>query len=36
MGLENARLVEVIQQNVDRDWAELRRRCGDDEKGALS
>jgi len=33
---ENARLVEVIQQNVDRDWAELRRRCGDDEKGALS
>jgi pyruvate ferredoxin oxidoreductase beta subunit len=33
---ENARLVEAIQQNVDRDWAELRRRCGDDEKGALS
>ena len=33
---ENARLVEAIQQSVDRDWAELRRRCGDDEKGALS
>ena len=29
-------LVEEIQQSVDRDWAELRSRCGDDEKGALS
>jgi pyruvate ferredoxin oxidoreductase beta subunit len=34
---ENAQLVEVIQETVDRDWVELHGRClGDDQKGASS
>jgi pyruvate ferredoxin oxidoreductase beta subunit len=34
---EGGHLVESIQQTVDDDWAELRRRCrGDDEEGAFS
>ena len=33
---ENAGVVELIRQTVDRDWAELRSLCrGGDEKGAL-
>jgi hypothetical protein len=34
---ENAELVELIQQSVDRDWAELGSLCRvGDEKGASS